>query len=66
MVDTLRKPLFLIAVVLIFIVLLIELGSGLVASLGAGPASDGTGSGSDPRATDPVATAPGTVPVAGL
>lgn len=36
MVDTLRKPLFLIAVGLIFIVLLIELGSGLVASLGAG------------------------------
>jgi hypothetical protein len=36
MVDTLRKPLFLISVVLIFIVLLIELGSGLVASLGAG------------------------------
>jgi len=26
----------------------------------------GTGSGSDPRATDPVATAPGTVPIAGL
>lgn len=36
MIDTLRKPLFLIAVVLIFIVFLIELGSGLVASLGAG------------------------------
>lgn len=36
MVDTLRKPLFLIALVLIFIVLLLELGSGLVASLGAG------------------------------
>jgi hypothetical protein len=36
MVDTLRKPLFLIAVLLITIVLLIELGSGLVASLGAG------------------------------
>src|SRR5262249_36481338 len=36
MIDTLRKPLFLIAVGLIFIVLLIELGSGLVASLGAG------------------------------
>lgn len=36
MLDTLRKPLFLIAVALILIVLLIELGSGLVASLGAG------------------------------
>jgi len=36
MIDTLRKPLFLIAVALIIIVLLIELGSGLVASLGAG------------------------------
>lgn len=35
MIDSLRKPLFLIAVVLIFIVLLIELGSGMVASLGA-------------------------------
>jgi len=36
MFDTLRKPLFLIAVVLILIVLLIELGSGLIASLRAG------------------------------
>lgn len=36
MVDTLRKPLLLIATLLIFIVLLIELGSGLVAFLGAG------------------------------
>ena len=36
MIDTLRRPLFLIAVVLIVIVFLIELGSGLVASLGAG------------------------------
>src|SRR5215510_5366550 len=36
MLDTLRKPLFLIAVGLILIVLLIELGSALVASLGAG------------------------------
>ena len=36
MIDTLRRPLFLIAVALIAIVLLIELGSGLVASLGAG------------------------------
>jgi hypothetical protein len=35
MIDTLRRPLFLIAVALIAIVLLIELGSGLVASLGA-------------------------------
>jgi hypothetical protein len=35
MIDSLRKPLFLVAVGLIFIVLLIELGSGLVASLGA-------------------------------
>jgi hypothetical protein len=35
MIDSLRKPLFLIAVGLIFIVLLIELGSGLVASLRA-------------------------------
>jgi VanZ family protein len=35
MVDSLRKPLFLVAVGLIFIVLLIELGSGLVAGFGA-------------------------------
>src|SRR5262249_8185385 len=36
MLDTLRKPLFLTAVVLILIVLLIELGSAIVASLSAG------------------------------
>ncbi|HKQ78860.1 MAG TPA: hypothetical protein VJ810_34495 [Blastocatellia bacterium] len=36
MLDTLRKPLFLVAVVLILIVLLIELGSALVASMRAG------------------------------
>ncbi len=36
MLDTLRKPLFLIATVLIFIVFLIEIGSGLVASFGSG------------------------------
>jgi hypothetical protein len=35
MIDSLRKPLFLVAVGLIFIVFLIELGSGLVAGLGA-------------------------------
>jgi hypothetical protein len=36
MLDKLRKPLFLIAVALIFIVLLIEIGSGLVAFFEAG------------------------------
>ncbi|HEX5081683.1 MAG TPA: hypothetical protein VFY40_06545 [Blastocatellia bacterium] len=41
MIDSLRKPLFMIAVVLILIVLLIELGSGLVASLGAKPGGIG-------------------------
>lgn len=34
--DTLRKPLFIIAVALIMIALLIELGSAMIAGLGAG------------------------------